>query len=71
MKLNHLKSNMDRFIEIVLYSYSSVQPNLKSNMDRFIETSQALLPSCPFHLKSNMDRFIVVYSSHTFRDLKI
>ena len=33
----HLKSNMDRFIDILKDSWEFGSINLKSNMDRFIE----------------------------------
>ena len=36
MCCQHLKSNMDRFIEQEHTSYAPCQLNLKSNMDRFI-----------------------------------
>ena len=54
-----LKSNMDRFIEIINRVEQDDLFNLKSNMDRFIAfyLSRTIFLNC--YLKSNMDRFIV------------
>ena len=56
---NNLKSNMDRFIEILTTSQFFDFLYLKSNMDRFIELLRQCCHFCTAYLKSNMDRFIV------------
>ena len=55
---NHLKSNMDRFIDRMYLCISFPDVDLKSNMDRFIASRHR--PACGLdcYLKSNMDRFI-------------
>ena len=54
-----LKSNMDRFIDILLYRIGKVRVLLKSNMDRFIVSAHQRAMKQTIILKSNMDRFIV------------
>ena len=55
----HLKSNMDRFIEMNVLSAYNEFMHLKSNMDRFIVQKHYKHPTANKNLKSNMDRFIV------------
>ena len=54
-----LKSNMDRFIEIINRVEQDDLFNLKSNMDRFIGKTWSGYSDISENLKSNMDRFIV------------
>ena len=54
----HLKSNMDRFIDINYIKTTKSCIYLKSNMDRFIDDKLVLKKEFFEHLKSNMDRFI-------------
>ena len=53
-----LKSNMDRFIDLLEYCDFMDYLILKSNMDRFIDDCGRLNFDCRSVLKSNMDRFI-------------
>ena len=55
---DHLKSNMDRFIERRFWKPLIPIIHLKSNMDRFIVHTRTYKKSKTKHLKSNMDRFI-------------
>ena len=64
----YLKSNMDRFIENVLFAKTVSLINLKSNMDRFIVIFRQMVVYLSNNLKSNMDRFIV-FAPHDIENI--